>query len=72
MASAQTPTKRKVAAKKPTTRKSTAKSAKKGTDVLAERRRLAALVRGKYSWIPYSVKDFIQDKRREIALENRA
>lgn len=37
-----------------------------------EQRRLVDSVMGKYAWIPYSSEDFNRDKRREIALENRA
>ena len=33
---------------------------------------LAASIKGKYSWVPYSSEDFNRDKRREIALEDRA
>ncbi len=33
---------------------------------------LAKKIQGKYSWVPYSSKDFNRDKRREIALEDRA
>ncbi len=40
--------------------------------VLAEKRRLAARIRGKYAWIPYSSEAFRNDKLREIELENRA
>jgi hypothetical protein len=36
------------------------------------RKRLVSAIRGKYSWIPYSSEDFNRDKRREIALEDRA
>lgn len=32
---------------------------------------LAASIRGKYAWIPYSSEDFSRDKQREIALEDR-
>lgn len=54
--------------------KSAAKPKKKAPkrDKLAERAALAAAIRGKYAWIPYSSEDFIRDKRREIALEDRA
>lgn len=48
------------------------KAADKSPAVLAARRRLAAVIRGKYAWIPDSVDDFVRDKRREIALEDRA
>lgn len=48
------------------------KNKSKATPVLVERRRLAAAIRGKYSWIPYSSEAFKDDKLREIALENRA
>jgi hypothetical protein len=37
----------------------------------AERPRLIDEVMGKYAWVPYSSEDFIRDKRRETALENR-
>ena len=37
----------------------------------ASRQALAATVKGKYAWIPYSSEDFNRDKRREIALEDR-
>jgi hypothetical protein len=37
-----------------------------------EQRRLVDSIMGKYAWIPYSSEDFNRDKRREIALENRA
>ena len=33
---------------------------------------LAAAIKGKYAWVPYSSDDFVRDKRREIALEDRA
>ena len=73
MASVQTQTRQKKAViKKATPRKPPIRSVKKGTDALAERRRLVASIKGKYAWIPYSVKNFNDDKRREIALENRA
>lgn len=36
------------------------------------RQTLAAAIKGKYSWVPYSSEDFNRDKRREIALEDRA
>ncbi len=36
------------------------------------RRTLAAKIKGKYAWIPYSSEDFNHDKHREIALEDRA
>ncbi|MDR1744331.1 MAG: hypothetical protein LBS30_01095 [Planctomycetota bacterium] len=36
------------------------------------RETLAAAIKGKYSWVPYSSEDFNRDKRREIALEDRA
>lgn len=39
---------------------------------VAERRRRVERLRGKYAWIPYSSEDFVRDKRREIALEDRA
>lgn len=42
------------------------------TDSDAERRRIVNSLRGKYAWIPYSSDDFARDKRREIALEDRA
>ncbi len=35
----------------------------------AARRKLAATIKGKYAWIPYSSEDFNRDKRREIALQ---
>lgn len=41
-------------------------------DKKISRRTLAALIKGKYSWVPYSSEDFNRDKRREIALEDRA
>jgi hypothetical protein len=73
MASVQTQARQKKAAiKKTTTGKPPLRSMKKETDALAERRRLVASIKGKYAWIPYSVKNFTDDKRREIALENRA
>lgn len=37
-----------------------------------EQRRLVDSIMGKYAWVPYSSEDFNRDKRREIALENRA
>lgn len=43
---------------------------KRRTD--SERLRIVHSLRGKYAWIPYSSEDFARDKRREIALENRA
>ena len=49
------------------TRKKDAAGDKTGT-----RQTLAASIKGKYSWVPYSAEDFNRDKRREIALEDRA
>ncbi len=49
-----------------------AKTKRLSAKALAERKLLAAKIKGKYAWIPDSVDDFIKDKRREIALENRA
>jgi len=46
------------------------KAAKRGKP--ASRETLAAAIKGKYSWVPYSSEDFNRDKRREIALEERA
>jgi hypothetical protein len=37
-----------------------------------ERRKLADTIMGKYAWVPYSSEDFNRDKRREMALEDRA
>ncbi len=37
-----------------------------------EQRRLVDAIMGKYSWVPYSSEDFNRDKRREVALEDRA
>lgn len=37
-----------------------------------ERRSMVDAIMGKYAWVPYSSEDFNRDKRREIALENRA
>lgn len=47
---------------------------KKGakTSGAGSRQTLAAAIKGKYSWVPYSSEDFNRDKRREIALEDRA
>lgn len=33
---------------------------------------LAASIKGKYAWVPYSSEDFTREKRREIALEDRS
>jgi hypothetical protein len=44
----------------------------KKTTKEVERLRLIDEVMGKYAWVPYSSEDFSRDKRREIALENRA
>ncbi len=49
-----------------------ARNTSKSTEAWVERRRLAASIRGKYAWIPYSSEAFKDDKLREIALENRA
>ncbi len=46
------------------------KAAKRGK--AASKEALAAAIKGKYSWVPYSSEDFNRDKRREIALEDRA
>lgn len=43
-----------------------------GGGKVPSRKALAAAVKGKYAWIPYSSEDFNRDKRREIALEDRA
>ncbi len=50
--------------------KKTAASKKK--EALEKRRALVDSILGKYAWIPYTSDDFNRDKRREIALENRA
>lgn len=59
MASVQTANKRKTAKDKKTAKE-------------AKRIRLIDEIMGKYAWVPYSSEDFNRDKRREIALENRA
>ena len=41
-------------------------------DKNVSRKTLAAAIKGKYAWVPYSSEDFNRDKRREIALEDRA
>lgn len=41
-------------------------------DKASAKKALAAAIKGKYAWIPYSSEDFNRDKRREIALEDRA
>ncbi len=59
-----------VAAKRKPVRRGRSKSA--SAEMLAEKRRLAARIRGKYAWIPYSSEAFRNDTLREIELENRA
>lgn len=51
--------------------KTLAKFGKKnaGGGKMPSKKALAAAIKGKYAWIPYSSEDFNRDKRREIALE---
>ncbi len=42
------------------------------SDRTSSKKALVAAIKGKYAWVPYSSEDFNRDKRREIALEDRA